>query len=207
MTSAEKLASKVEDFNDDLEDELDDALQTGMRSTTQKAIRNVRRNDSIAHGNLIGSIEFERGTDTTFVNASKKVLSSARTHVDSDYAAFVEYGTGTFQQATPDGRVFPSPDPKPPLGKIRQWIIRKGITADNPDFRRVNLVQNEEFTDARGETTTIYSEQSQLAWAIANKIGAVGNRPHPFARPAARYGFDETVGRSKRAMSKSLRRF
>lgn len=195
MTSAKRLASKVEDFKDDLGDNLDDALERGMRSTTAKAHSIARRKDLDVNTNpskpgLIDSIHFENSADTTFVNASKDVLSSARTVVGASYSPFIEYGTGTHGQPTPDGTVFKSPDPAPPIGKMRQWVIARGLTID-VSMRTVDRIKN----------------QQRLAWIMREIIGTKGNRAYPFARPAARRGFDDTVDNAERAMSKSLRRF
>jgi hypothetical protein len=187
MTSAKQLASKVEDFTDDLEDNIDDGLDDGMQTTTNETRRNLESNDSVVHGNLLDSIEFNR-------NVMDGYLFSAQTEIGAKHAPFVEYGTGSHQDPLPpwaDVSRFKSPDPAPPKGKIRQWIIRKGITTNDPSLRSVNLME----------------EQSRLASIIRQTIAEYGNRAHPFARPAARHGFDVTTRNIEREMRKSLRRF
>lgn len=185
MTSPRRLASKVDDFKDDLEDNIERGLGGGMRSTTDKTKENIKDNDSNVHGNLLDSVEFNRGVVDGY-------LFSAQTEIGAKHAPFVEYGTGSHQDPLPSWAKtsFKAPDPRPPIGKIRQWIIRKGISP-HPTNRTADLI----------------ADQEQLAWMLASSIGTYGNRPHPYARPAAREGFDETVDKVTAGMLEAIRRF
>jgi len=195
MTSAEKLASKVESFSEDLDDNIEEGLEDGMGQTKDDTKQNIRQNDSIANaksGNgMLNSVTLDRDTIPTFHH-------SASVRVNKRHAPFVEYGTGSNQRGGP--LKFPAPSPRPPLGPIKQWMLLKGITRGQPykGLRKINPKTGER------------DQQTELTWlarAIADQIGKYGNRPHPFARPAARTGFDATVDEVKAQMYKSVRRF
>jgi len=188
MTSPEKLAAKVEGFAEDLDDNIEDGLHDGMGNTEFETKENIRHNDSVVNHGLINSVNLYRNTIPT-AHHSRSV------RVEKGYAPFVEYGTGSMQKGGP--LKFPAPDPRPPLGPIKQWLIRKGeSTPRDPtlrEFGEIHINQQESLDN--------------LARAIADQIGTYGNRPHPFARPAARDGFDTTVDNVRRQMKHSIRRF
>jgi len=191
VTSAEKLASKVEDFADDLGDNIEDGLEEGMKQTESDTKTNIRNNDSVVNRGLISSVTLDNDTIST-----SRFSRSVR--INAGHGPFVEYGTGSMQKGGPLN--FPAPSPRPPLGPIKQWLIRKGIQRGGPytGLRRIDPETNERDQSA---------ELTFLAQAIADQIGKYGNRAHPFARPAARTGFDATTDNVKSQMLKSVRRF
>lgn len=193
MTTPEKLASKVESFKENLDDTVEEGLEDGMSNTEFEAENNLRRNDSVVNRSLISSITLDRDTIPTFKH-------SASVRVNAEHAPFVEYGTGSRQKGGP--LKFPAPSPKPPIGPIKQWLIRKGTSTDN--IQNVNL---KTLNDAAPRRVDQQESLTHLANAIAEVIGKYGNRPHPYARPAARSGFDTTVDNVKRQMKYSVRRF
>lgn len=188
MTSGKKLAAKVEDFADDLDDNIDEGLQDGMENTEFETTTNIRENDSVVNRGLISSVNLYRDT----IPSAHK---SASVRIEAGHAPFVEYGTGSMQQGGP--LKFKAPDPRPPLGPIKQWLIRKGDSIPRDpnlrEFGEINIDQQQSLTN--------------LAKAIADQIGKYGNRPHPYARPAAQKGFDTTVDNVRRQMQHSIRRF
>jgi len=199
MTGPLELAEKVSRFEDDLDASITSGLADGMGETKSDTERNIEANDSDVSGALKDSVSLDRDAPLDAHHAMQVII-------DAEYAPYVEYGTGSFNTASDPLKQFKAPD-DPPYGRIRQWIIRKGITADNPELQSSNLVQDETFVDSEGNETTIYAEQKQLAWAIMSSIEAFGNRPHPFARPAARSGFDATTDAVSNEMKAALRRF
>jgi hypothetical protein len=213
MTSPTNLAKKVERFSDTLDEAAERGVGSGMATTKREAKRNVRRNDSDVSGTLRDSIVLD-DDGVTDLRDSLRVAAHARVSILAKYAPFVEYGTGTRQDVGGTAlvgqfaRVFKSPDPAPPFGRILQWIIRKGISANDPELRRTNRTQNETFTEpVTGETIESTAEQRRLAFAIRNSIANYGNRPHPFARPAARVGFDTTTRDVKSEFRTAIRQF
>lgn len=159
MTSALKLAEKVQDMADDLEDEVEKGLDDGAEGIESNAREQVEVNDSDVHGNLKQSI---RTREDVF--SAHEVSRVVRAHVK--YAPYVEFGTGVFSHTPSAVGSFDTPDPHPPVGNIRQWIVRKGIIPYAYD------------------SGYLIEDQRNLAWAIAETIGELGNRPHPFMGPA-----------------------
>jgi len=159
-----------------------------MRNTEFETKTNIRENESVVNRGLINSVSLYRDTIPT-AHHSRSVRIRKR------YAPFVEYGTGSMQDGGP--LKFPAPDPRPPLGPIKQWLIRKGDAIPrDPNLRsfgEINIDQQ--------------ASLDNLSRAIADQIGTYGNRPHPFARPAARDGFDVTTDNVRRQMKYTVRRF
>lgn len=191
MTNGEQLAAKVEDFADDLGESVEESVETGMDVTSAYTRKNLRENDSVVNRGLITSIDTDDGTVEGFRH-------SASTTIDAPYAPYVEYGTGSMQSG--GDRQFKAPDPRPPLGPIKQWLIRKGNTEPQKykGLREINPITAER--DQQAELTN-------FAQAIADQIGTYGNRPHPYARPAARDGFNFTTSETIRKMRRALNRF
>lgn len=196
MTSPEKLAEKVEDFADDLGDNIEEGLHEGMERTEFKTESNIRENNSVVNESLINSINLDADTIDEF-------FASRSVRINAGHAPFVEYGTGMRQDGGP--LKFPAPSPRPPLGPIKQWLIRKGMpTVYNTDL---DMYPSDVSGPAPRIEKTFQERLHDLAYAIAEIIGKYGNRPHPFARPAARSGFDVTTDTVKRKMHKSVIRF
>lgn len=169
MASAESLAKKVKQMSDDLEGEVEDGLDSGATGITANAKEQVELNDSDVHGYLKGSIR-NRDDVTTMHEAARVIRANAK------YSPYIEYGTGTFSHTPSAVGSFDAPD-NAPVGKIRQWIVRKGIIPRV--FDSGNLIE----------------DQRDLSYAIAHTIEELGNRPHPFMRPAYNRpsGKDRTV--------------
>jgi hypothetical protein len=165
---------------DDLDDEVEGAIEGGADATGVQAKREVQRNDSIAHGNLIAGLETASLTDELPSGEVGATLISTM-----PYSGFVEYGTGSYNTSVDPFTSYKSPDPKPPVGPIHQWVIRKGLTPD----ARIEFGPDD---DVRPERIHI-TEQRKLAQRIAATIGKYGNKPHPFMRPAYRRKRDDIV--------------
>jgi HK97 gp10 family phage protein len=192
MASAKQLARRIEDLSDDIGDGLDDAVEDGLDTTKRAAKANIVLNDSDVHGDLRKSI----------VRADHDPRADYIVRSDLPRAKFLEYGTGVY--ADPE-HPYKSPSPKPPHGPIRQWVIRKGLTADSVDLdvgARSNLVED---IEVGGDT--LYSEQAEIAWRIQHILGKYGNRPHPFMRPAWRTGKPHLLGAARANLSRAVRRF
>lgn len=163
--SAKQLARRVEDLKDDVRDAAEDTIDNASEEGADTIQSTIEANDSVATGmmrNLVRTeldlVADDRGPN---VVAASMAISAAR------YSAYVEYGTGAFTHTdSPVG--FDSPDPYPPPRQIQLWIENKGIVGDYYS------------AEDRGDGT------SDLAWAIADVIGELGNRAHPFMRPAFR---------------------
>jgi len=193
MASAKELARRVEDLRDDLEDGIEDAVDDGLDTTKQGAKANIIAGDTYASGALKTSI-----TRTDSDPSADYIVRS-----DLPYAKYIEYGTGVY--ADPE-HPYKSPDPKPPYGQIRQWVIRKGLTASDTNIgvdARRNLVQD---IEKEGEPDQI-AEQKAITFRIMQIIGKYGNRPHPFMRPAWRIGKPRLLNSARANVSRAVRRF
>jgi len=118
---------------------------------------------SITHDDLLGDVV------TADIDVVDESYSAHATRVTAPHGPYVEYGTGTRQRGSPQGRQFKSPS-TPPFNEILTWIQLKGIEA-----------RSEKYRDSDGGTNEI-----ALAEAIAESIETFGNRPHPYLRPAWR---------------------
>lgn len=194
MSNAEEVAANVLDFAEDLDDNIEEGLDSGMDDTKDEAKQNLRDNDSVVNRSLISSIYLLADTPLE-AKHTRQVI------VDAPHAPYVEYGTGQRQEA---GKVrFKAPDPGPPIGKIKQWMIAKGLyTLSAP-----NLLWTEISGPAPRANKSVEERLDDWAHVIADSIAEHGNRPHPYARPAARKGFKITLDRVRRQMKRSVRRY
>ncbi len=184
MAKAIDLAESVERMASELDDEVQDALEDGADTTARATEATIEENNSVAHGNLLAGIT-TRDADDDIIPSGE-----AGAHVVSTmpYSGFVEYGTGSYNTQRDPFKSFKSPDPAPPIGPIRQWVIRKGITAKKDALRTRT---DEQFAN---DVPLLIAEQENLARAIADLIGALGNRSHPFMRPAFHSSKDAVFG-------------
>jgi hypothetical protein len=180
---AAKLAEALQDAADDMADEVEDELEGGARATRIQASRELQTNDSVANRDLINSFI----TDDTLPDLPRGEVG-AMVAVTMPYAKYVEYGTGIFNTESDPLKNYEAPGfpSEEMIGRIRQWIILKGITAENRELQRVNLIE----------------EQENLAFAIASQIATYGNRPHRFMRPAYRKRRDRIVQGTTRTVDK-----
>lgn len=116
---------------------------------------------------------------------------SAQVQAHSNYAAFVEFGTGPrgrqmnlFAGPLPDGYTHGSGGKMPPIELILAWIKRKGIRPKGPRRRGVSRE----------------AEQRALAYVIARSIGRRGLFAKPFMYPA----YLQEEGNYEREMKKLL---
>jgi HK97 gp10 family phage protein len=193
MASGSELARRVEDLRDDLEDGIEEAVDNGLDTTKEAAKANLIANNSVVHGALKSSI----------TRADSDPRADYIVRSDLPRAKYLEYGTGVY--ADPE-HPYKSPDPMPPYGPIRQWVIRKGLTASNTNIgvdARRNLVQDIE----RGGEPDQIAEQKAIAFRIQQIIGKYGNRPHPFMRPAWRAGKPRIMNQARVNVKRAVRRF
>ena len=193
MASGRELARRVEDLRDDIEDGIEEAVDDGLDTTKQAAKANLIANDTYASGALKSSI----------TRADSDPGADYIVRSDLPRAKYIEYGTGVYADSE---HPYKSPDPKPPYGQIRQWVIRKGLTANNTDIgvdARRNLVQD---IERDGEPDQI-AEQKAITFRIQQIIGKYGNRPHPFMRPSWRIGKPRLLNNARSNLSRAVRRF
>lgn len=107
-------AESVADLRDNLEDEITSAVIDGMNEVTDITKRNLRRNDSIARGNLRRGILPHHKAEA----ATTHIVESRLTF--PDWAKYLEYGTGRH------GR-FPAPSGPVPYDNILTWVVEKNV--------------------------------------------------------------------------------
>lgn len=170
---ASKLADALHDIADDMADEVEDELEDGAEDARVEAQRELVENDSVAHGNLISSFL----TDDTVPDLPTGEVG-AMTAATMPYSAYVEYGTGIYNTQRDATKSYKSPGNMGFYGNIYQWVIRKGLTPDEPvEFT---------FDNVPRPSMMHIAEQQKLAYRITQVIHELGNRPHPFMRPAYR---------------------
>lgn len=189
MTRAFKLADKVSDLRDDIESKASDGLDDGMEEASSEVRRQIDENDSIASGRLLSESKSGAGP-----HDSPTTIASRRIAVPWWYR-YVEYGTGAVGGSTPwpDDEQYPSPSPIANVEHIQRYIDMKGIEGRFYDAaRRAN------------------GDPGPLAWAMARTIAAIGNRPHPFMRPAwygSTRGRDGVISSVESRVNTAIRRF
>jgi hypothetical protein len=171
-----------DDLADELHDRLPDAVESGMGETHDEAVREVRRNDSD-----VGGSNPPRVPLVTALHVAEKptdAMATVALQAPERYAN-LEFGTGIYHTGAPNGP-YATPDPHPPFEHILAWVVEKGITPD---------------------PSGPYDTQIGLAEAITFAIGDLGNKPHPFMRPAWRSpnGWRAIVDEASDAMSRAVR--
>ena len=124
-------------------------LEDLARDFLRKVQSNVLKQRAVDRGILLRSFRIQRPDPLT-----RRVVSTAR------HASAVEWGR-------PPGRL-------PPVGVIREWVIRKGIMrgAEQLSLR------------ARRRKLRTTPLGWQVAWSVAKKIQRRGIEERPFWRPA-----------------------
>lgn len=129
------------------------------RATKQSMsdMKNAVRSELISNDSVARSVLIRD------IRRSKRELDWAFTahsvHVP-EWAKYLEHGTGQLSDGTAgDDSSYKAPSPVADIDAIETWVVEKNIT---PRY---------------------YSSQSELAGAIAQTIGEIGNFPHPFLRP------------------------
>lgn len=152
----------------------------------------IKENALVDRGRLRSSVQirrYGRTLDSNSLGRNRKWAegeegATADVIVATEYAAFIEYGTGPRGAATaskggpiPEGYAHHSGNAKlPPLELILEWIRRKGIKGQNG------------------------MKDEQLAYLIARSIAKNGLPARPFVWPA----YQATLGPWNRDMEKML---
>jgi len=169
-----RMAKRVKKLPKQLRLRLDHDIEKEMETIARLARANLVSFNTVASGQL-GSQT--RHMDYSNVSREGSVgFASHAAVANTDYARFVEYGTGFQSQKN-----YPSPS-GPPIGAIEEWIAIKGITP------------------------IVYETRSELAEAIAWTIARFGQRPRPFMRPAWKQRRQHLSVAHRRAVRRSLRR-
>lgn len=174
------VAKRVKKLKKNLNDGFEDATRDETRKMEGEVQLELADNDSIARRELLRSVSYDEDRGSPLFM-----------HVGVEAAAwgrYVEYGTGARanRDTLPNHRQYKAPDPKPPRKSILEWVVTKNITP------------------------TEYDTQYELAVALQETIGQMGQFPHPFMRPVwfdATRGYKAVVDANHDALKSALRRF
>lgn len=167
------LQRKIQKLESDLADDVSDAARQGAEEVATIARGNVQAQNAVWKSNLFSSIFVSREPSSAHAEYHIKV--------DVPYAGYVEFGTGSRNEATEPRFTYSSPEHTPGLTRrITEWVMTK------PMFF--------------GPRT------SGVAWAIARSISEKGTRAKPFLRPAWFQGEPLLLQNVRLQFKKSVRR-
>lgn len=144
--------------------------------------KNLQEEDKIATGNLIQSIKFP-----VKVFGTKYVATLSM----DDYWKFVEEGR--------------KPGSFPPVDKILQWTIEKGLTLNPLSNRRKKLIRGLKHKKLKKAVKQISKEKlrKSLAFLIGRKIATKGIEPTHFVKKVMT---QELIDNLRRDIQKSARK-